>query len=199
MTTRPRAGRRPGDSGTREAILDAARRRFAELGYDRTTLRGIAADAGVDVALVSHYFGPKQRLFAQAASLPFDPALALPGLLDGPREDIGRRLARHVLETLDSPTGRRRMTGLIRAAASERQAADEIRERVSRELLVPLAEGLGAPDAPLRASLAGSQIVGLVMARHVVGLEPLTESASGVLVDAVAPVLQHYLTGPLAP
>lgn len=196
---RGRTGRRPGVSGTRQAILDAARRHFAELGYDRTTLRGVAAAAGVDTALVTHFYGTKQRLFALAAELPMDPAVVVPRLLAGPRASIGPRLARQVLGTLAHEEGRRRVTGLIRAAASEEAAARVIRERITRELLVPIAEGLDAPDAPLRAALSASQIVGLIMTRHVVALDALAAADEDVLAAAVGSTLQHYLTGPLAP
>jgi AcrR family transcriptional regulator len=190
-------GRRPGTNQTREEILDAARRLFAELGYDRTTLRGIAAAAEVDVALVSHYFGGKQRLFAEVATLPYDPAAIVPRLLTGPREQIGRRLAEQVLGLLENPDSRRQITALIRAAASEEEAAELIRERINREMLMPLATGLGSPDAPLRAALTGSQVVGLVMARHIVGIQPLPGTARDRLIAAIAPTLQRYLAGPL--
>jgi AcrR family transcriptional regulator len=182
---------------TRELILDTARQHFADLGYDRTTLRGIATAAGVDVALVSHYFKGKQRLFAEAAALPYDPSVVLPRLLEGPRGDIGQRLAEQVLDLLESPETRRQMIALIRAAASEEEAAQQIRERINRELLVPLAAGLGSPDAPLRAALIGSQVVGLVMTRHIVGTEPLPSASREQLAAAIAPTLQRYLTGPL--
>jgi AcrR family transcriptional regulator len=198
VTTAPRpVGRRPGTSQTRQLILDTARRLFAELGYDRTTLRGIAAAAEVDVALVSHFFSGKQRLFAEAAALPYDPAVVLARLLSGPREQIGRRLAAQVLDLLEDPATRRQMIALIRAAASEEEAAEQIRKRINRELLVPLATGLGSPDAPLRAALTGSQVVGLVMTRHIVGIEPLARTSREQLVAAIAPTLQRYLTGPI--
>jgi AcrR family transcriptional regulator len=198
VTTAPRpVGRRPGTSQTRQLILDTARQHFAELGYDRTTLRGIAAAAEVDVALVSHFFSGKQRLFAEAAALPYDPAVVLARLLTGPREQIGRRLAEQVLDLLEDPASRRQMIALIRAAASEEEAAEQIRKRINRELLVPLATGLGSPDAPLRAALTGSQVVGLVMTRHIVGIEPLARTGREQLVAAIAPTLQRYLTGPI--
>jgi AcrR family transcriptional regulator len=198
VTTAPRpVGRRPGTSQTRQLILDTARQHFAELGYDRTTLRGIAAAAEVDVALVSHFFSGKQRLFAEAAALPYDPAVVLARLLTGPREQIGRRLAEQVLDLLEDPASRRQMIALIRAAASEEEAAEQIRKRINRELLVPIATGLGSPDAPLRAALTGSQVVGLVMTRHIVGIEPLAHTSREQLVAAIAPTLQRYLTGPI--
>ncbi len=192
-----RSGRRPGDSGTRAAILDAARRQFSEHGYDRTSLRAIALEAGVDPTLVTHFHGSKQRLFAAVVELPFSPAEVLPGLLAGDRDGVGLRLARFVVGVAESEDGRRRVTGLVRAAASEPEAARLVRDLVTRELFAPMAEALDVEDAPLRASLVGSQVVGLVMARYVVGVEPLASCAPDVVVAAIAPTLQRYLTGPL--
>ncbi|MDP8943630.1 MAG: TetR family transcriptional regulator [Actinomycetota bacterium] len=192
-----RAGRRPGTSGTRDAILLSARRHFAELGYDRATLRAIAAEAGVDPALVAHFFGSKQRLFLSVVELPFEPAEVLPGLLSGDRESVGERMARFAISVLDDPEARARVVGMVRAAASEPEAARMLRELLTRSLFTPIAEALGEQDAMLRANLTGSQIVGLVMARHVVGVEPLASLEGDALAAAIAPTLQRYLTAPL--
>jgi len=196
MTAR-RSGRRPGDSGTREAILTAARRLFAERGFDRTSMRAIAQEAGVDPALVSHYHGSKQALFAVIAELPFDPQAVLPHLVEGPPDAIGERLARFVVAIVESEEGRRRVIGLVRAAASEDEAARLVRERVTAEMLMPLAERLGVDRPALRAAYASSQVVGLVMSRYVVAVEPLASADPEAVVRAVAPVFQHYLTGDL--
>jgi AcrR family transcriptional regulator len=192
-----RSGRRPGTSGTREAIARAARRLFAERGYDRTTLRAIAAEAAVDPALVVHFFGSKQGLFLSVVELPFEPAEVLPEILAGDRTAVGRRFARFVVGVLEDPEARSRMTGIVRAAASEPAAARIVRELLTSRILGPLAASLGADDAPLRATLTGSQVVGLVMARHVVGVEPLASLEPEALVDAVGPTFQHYLAEPL--
>lgn len=199
MATRAHTGRRPGDSGTREAILQAARRQFAELGYDRTSMRQIALEAGVDPALVSHFHGSKQELFMSVVELPFQPADILPGLLAGPPQGAGARLARFALSVLESEHGRGRAVGLIRAAASEPAAGRLIRDLLTREVLTPLAEGIGSDDAAYRASLVMSQIVGLVMARYIVAVEPLASRDPGAVAAAIAPNLQRYLTGRLDP
>jgi AcrR family transcriptional regulator len=195
---RKKAGRRPGRSVTRGAILAAARRQFAELGFDRTTMRSVAAEADVDPALVSHYFGSKQQLFLEVVELPFDPAAVLPGLLAGDRRKVGERLARLFMSVLDNPDARDRWIGMIRAAASEPAAAETLREILTQRVFVPLAETLGVEDAQLRATLVGSQIVGLVMARHVVGVEPLASLPSEDVARVVGPTLQRYLTQPLS-
>jgi AcrR family transcriptional regulator len=190
-------GRRPGPSGTREAILAAARRQFAEQGYDRTSLRGIAAEAGVDPALVTHFFGSKQRLFVEVVEFPFDPAETLPAVLVGDRETLGKRVATLLVSILEDPEGRARVTGIVRAAATEPEAARMVRELLTREVWEPAAALLGVEDAQLRMNLVGSQVVGLVMARYVVGAEPLASLPPDELVEAIAPTLQRYLTEPL--
>ncbi|MGH3032055.1 MAG: TetR family transcriptional regulator [Gaiellaceae bacterium] len=192
-----RPGRRPGESGTREAIAQAARRLFAERGYDRTTLRAVAAEAGVDPALIVHFFGSKQALFLSVVELPFEPAEVLPEVLAGDREAVGLRFARFVVGVLEDPEARNRITGIVRAAASEPEAARVMRELLSTRIIGPLAEALGADDARLRATLTGSQVVGLVMARVVVGVEPLASLQPEALVQAVAPTFQRYLAEPL--
>lgn len=193
-----RSGRRPGDSGTREAIRAAASRLFAEQGYDRTSMRAVAAEAGVDPKLVAHYFGSKQELFVSVVELPFDPAVLVPAIFAGDRERIGERLARFIVGVLEDPEGRRRMTGLVRAAASEPEAARLVRELLGREVFSRITETLEVEDADVRASLVGSQVVGLAMARYIVGIEPLASLPPDAVVAAIAPTLQRYLVEPLS-
>jgi AcrR family transcriptional regulator len=195
---RPR-GRRPGESRAREAILAAARRQFAESGFRATTLRQVAADAEVDVRLVSHYFGSKADLFVAAVELPFDPEPTFDALLAGGRDGLGARLATFVLSVLDDPAGRETITGLLRAAASEEQAAALMRQRLIEQILLPLARRIGTDHAELRASFMGSQIGGLVLARHVIGLPELVAADRDVMVGMLAPVLDRYLTQPVTP
>lgn len=196
LVARP-SGRRPGRSGTREAILAAAGRQFAERGFDRASLRSIAAEAGVDPALVVHYFGSKQRLFVQVVELPYDPGVAVPAVFGGDPDTVGERLARFLLDTFENPEAQRRVIGVVRAAASEPEAARMVRELVTNEILARVVETLGVDNVAVRASLAGSQIVGLVMARYVVRIEPLASLPPEAVAEAIAPNLQRYLTGPL--
>lgn len=192
-------GRRPSGSGTREAILAAAQRQFAEHGYPRTTLRGIAREAGVDTRLVTHYFGTKQELFISGVELPFDPDVVLETVLaDGP-EHAGRRLAAFAVTMLDQPEAQRTMTGLLRAAASEDEAARLVRDLLTERILGRIARRIGGDRPGLRASLIGSQVAGLVVARHIIGLDALVDADREVLAAALAPVLQHYLTDDLSP
>ena len=192
-------GRRPSGSGTREAILAAAKEHFASLGYPRTTLRAVARAAGVDVRLVTHYFGSKQELFLESVELPFEPEVAFDLVLGPGLEGVGERLARFVLGVLETEAGRQTITGLLRAAASEEEAAAMIRRLLVGRLLGPLAQRLGTDQPELRAALMGSQVAGLTMARHVVQLPALVQASSAQLAAAMAPVFEHYLTEPFPP
>ena len=192
-----RTGRRPGASGTREAILDAARRSFAEHGYQHATIRGVADLAGVDPALVHHYFGTKQELFAQAVELPVDLVAVVEAFVRGDRDRIGERIVGLMLSVWDSRTDRSPLIALIRSAVTSENAARMLREFMVSVLFVRLAEALRAPDAPLRASLAASQMMGLLIARYVVRVEPLASAPAAQLVAAIGPNIQRYLTGDL--
>jgi AcrR family transcriptional regulator len=197
VSARARSGRRPGDSGTREAIRAAASGLFGELGYERTSVRAIAREAGVDPGLVTHFYGSKQKLFTEVVDLPVEPSVVLPHLLGQGTEGVGRRLAEFVVGLLESEEGRRRITGLVRSAASEPEAANIMRERITRQVLAPLAEGIGADRSELRAAFCGQQIVGLVMARYIVAVEPLASVDPGTVIDVVGSVFQRLLTEPL--
>jgi AcrR family transcriptional regulator len=189
-----RIGRRPGRSGTREAILAAARSRFAELGYEGATIRAIAADAGVDPALVHHYFGTKEQLFAAAVRLPFAPGEVLAEALRAEPERIGEAIARAALTAWEDPAAREAATGLLRAAASNERAAAMLRGFAEGAIIGPISRTIDAPDAALRAALVGSQVVGVVLARHVVRIGPLAAADLEELVRRIGPTLQRYLT-----
>jgi AcrR family transcriptional regulator len=193
-----RTGRRPGSADTRGRILDAARATFGERGFDGTTMRGVAARAGVDPALIHHYFGSKQRLFVAAMEFPVDFAVTVPRLLAGPREGIGERLVRFVFETWESPPVRPLIVGLVRSATTDPVAAAMLRELLAEGPLLALTHAIDRPDARLRAALVGTQLIGLAMARYVVAVEPLASAPIEDLVGAVGPTVQRYLTGDLA-
>ena len=192
-----RSGRRPGESGTREAILAAATASFGTRGYAATTIRGVAREAGVDTALVHHYFGSKQELFAAAMQLPVDPVTIVPILLAEGVDGLGDRLVRLFLSVWDGTPGQGPMLALIRSAVSHEQAATLLREFVTDVLLGPIARAVGGDRPELRASLVASQMVGLSMARYVVRIEPLTSADADTVAAAVGPTIQRYLSGPL--
>lgn len=197
-SARARRGPRAGGADTRQAVLDAARARFGAHGYDGTKLRDVAADAGVDVALVSYFFGSKDGLFAAAMEFPINPAELVEELMREGVDGLGERLIRRFLELWDGAGGHSPFIALVRSAASNEQAAVLVRGFVERELLGRIAAAIDAPQPALRASLAGSQMVGLAMARYVVKVEPLAQCDRETLVAAVGPTLQRYLTGDVA-
>lgn len=193
-----RAGRPAGSPPNREAILAAAREQFTERGYDSATIRRIAARAGVDPALVHHYYGSKGDLFAAALQLPINPREALGDVLTGGADGLGERLLRRFLELWSAEDGLgSTMLGLLRSATTNEDAARMVREFVSREALGRIAESLDLPQPRLRAALVGSQVIGLALARFMLRVEPIASADPETLVACYAPTLQRYLTGPL--
>ncbi len=192
-----RTGRRPGAGGTREKILGAARTQFARHGYEGATIRGIANAARVDPKLVLHYFDTKEGVFEAAMEFPFDPAQALPRLLEPGLDGLGTRLALFFLEVWDSPAGAR-AHALVRSVVASETAAALMRDFASREILGRLAERLELDHPELRASLVASQLVGLAILRYVVKVEPLASARPAELAELVGPTLQRYLTEPSA-
>lgn len=188
-----RRGRPRGGSDSRARILAAAVDDFGEKGYDGSTIRSIAARAGVDSALVHHYFGTKADLFAEAVGIPLRPDIDVPGILAGPRDEIGERLIRYVLEAFEQPDVRRRGVMLLRTAIGSRLTTPLLAGFLSRELLSRVARSLDVDDAELRASLVASQIAGMLIARYVLRLPALAAASVQDLVDRVGPTVQRYL------
>jgi AcrR family transcriptional regulator len=191
-----RRGRRPGGGDTRAALLDAARTVFAERGYDGATVRAIAERAGVDPAMVNHWFGGKEPLFVAALDLPADPGAILAEALPGDPEHLAERVIARILRVWDE-TGGTQLATLLQSIASHEVAASLLREFIGRVLVGKVVSKV-APDRPeLRASLAGSQMFGLAFVRYVLKVEPLASADHATIIAAVAPNLQRYLTGPL--
>jgi AcrR family transcriptional regulator len=172
---------------TRAAILAAARERFASDGYERATIRAIAADAKIDPSMVMRYYGNKEKLFAAAAE--FD--LRLPEVSALPVASAGDLLARHFLERWE---GDEPLTALLRAAATNEAAAERMRQLFGRQLL-PVAEALSPAEGPRRAGLVASQMLGMALCRYVLRLPPIAEMTADEVVAWLAPTLQRYLTG----
>lgn len=194
-----RTGRRPGKPDTREAILAAAREIFAERGFDRASIRAIATSAGVDPALVHHYFGTKDQLFLAAMNAPIDPREVIPQALAGGREEVGERLIRLFLSVWDSPAGAAGVA-LLRSAVSNEWTGRLMREFVVTQVLRRALEhlDLDPKEAPLRASLVASQMAGLGMIRYILKVEPLASAPPDVVAAAIGPTLQRYITGDLS-
>jgi AcrR family transcriptional regulator len=199
VSGRRRPGRRPGDHTAREDILDAARRAFGARGFAGATIRAIAADAGVDPALVLHYYGNKADLFAAAVRPPLTPSESFAVLEPVDRGDLGEAILRLVLAIWENPDALAAWLGLIRSATTDEDAATVLRDLVTSVIIERMGDllRLDDSDAAYRVSLVGSQIVGLGIARHVLRLEPLASASTADLIAAVAPTLQRYLTGVL--
>jgi len=194
----PRAGRRPGQPGTRELILSTARAMFAEGGFDKTSVRSIAAAAGVDPALVHHYFGTKERLFLAVLQVPIDPAEIVSHVAAGGAREVPARLLRTFLAAWDDPVSGPAVVALLKGSFQHEWAARLLREFLITQVLRRVSAELGLEDAPLRFSLVASQVIGLATLRYVVRLEPLASAPSEVVVRAIAPTLDRYLLGPVA-
>jgi Transcriptional regulator len=194
----PPRGRRPvGGPDAREVILTAAGELFAELGFERTTMRAVATRADVDAALIHHYFVNKEGLLAAALVLPVDPAALLAGLDEDP-EHAGEAVVRRVLGFWEAdPETRRRLLGLIRVGLSHEYAANVLRDLLGRTILTALARVVADDHRPLRAALVGTQMGGLLLGRYVLGIHAVRDATPEQLVVAIGPVVQHYLVGPV--
>jgi AcrR family transcriptional regulator len=157
-------------------------------------MRAVAREAGVDAALVHHYFDSKDELFIESMALPIDPRQVAAHVLDGPTEQLGRRVITVFLTVWESPDGQQRMKALLRSVVSSDDVARTMREGIARLILQPVGQALGVPDAELRVALVASQLMGLAMTRYIVELEPIATTEVADLIDRMAPAIQHYLT-----
>jgi AcrR family transcriptional regulator len=193
-----RTGRRPGRQDTKEAILAAARSAFAEKGFDGASIRHIAGAAGVDPALVHHYFGAKDQLFIAAMQFPLDPAKIIPQVAAGGIDGMGERLVRMFVTLWDGPVGAAGVA-LVRSAVRSDLAARLLREFLTTQVLRRALDHLDVDPAevPTRGNLIASQLIGLAMIRYVIKLEPLASADPEAVVAAVGPNIQRYLDQPL--
>ncbi len=177
-------------------MLTAARTAFAERGFDAATIRGIAGEAGVDPALVHHYFGSKDQLFLAAIEAPTDPAELLPALLAGGPERLGEGVVRLLLSVWDGPMQAAGLA-LVRSAVGNEWGAKLLREFLVTQVLRRVVGTLDLPprEAEVRGALVASQLIGLVMGRYVLQIGPLATSEPEELVAALGPTVQRYLTG----
>ncbi|AIV34975.1 TetR family transcriptional regulator [Streptomyces sp. R1] len=197
--TARRRGRPPRtESGdTRDRILVTAREEFSERGYEKTSVRGIAKAAGVDPALVHHYFGTKEQVFEAAIEVAFAPALRAPEAIgDAPLDEVGERLTRFILGLWENPATRTPLLAIVRSAVNNETAAAVFRRLIAAQLLRRVAAQVGLPDAELRVELAAAQLVGCAMLRYVMKVEPLASADPEQIIARLAPVVQGHLTGP---
>jgi AcrR family transcriptional regulator len=196
MTVAPRRGRRPGAPDTRAAILTAARERFAAQGYAGTSVRAVAADAAVDPALVHHYFGSKEDLFLAALAVKVDPRVAMLPVIEGGVEGAGERLMRIFVTVWGDEETRLPLMGLVRGLVDP-GGQQLVRDGFQKIVLGPLGVALGIDQPERRMAHVGSQLVGLVVVRYVLEVEPLASMPAEQVVATYAPVIQGYLSGPL--
>ena len=199
MSTAPTRGRgrRPGGPDTRGQILAAARTSFAQRGFAGTTIRSVATAARVDPALVHHYFGTKDDLFLAALALPLDPRRAVPAVFAEGVEGSAERLLRLFLSVWDDPERRTPLVALVRGSLGQDGPVNLLRDGIFRMVFEPLRAVLPADEADRRTALVASQMVGLVVGRYLLALDPLASMPADDLVAWVAPNLQRYLSGPL--
>lgn len=191
-----RRGRRGGQADSRERILTTARRLFAEHGFEGTSLRQVGREAGVDPAMVHHFFRDKDELFALSVELPADPADVLAGVTSLDPRQRAEEIVRSVLRLWESPA-QHRLVAFIRGTLGSRTKTAMLREMVSRTILSRITAGLpGTPQQlALRGDLVASQMVGLMLTRYVVRLEPLASATPEEVIRHVAPTIERYLLG----
>ncbi|MCX5535800.1 TetR family transcriptional regulator [Streptomyces sp. NBC_00006] len=193
-TPAARRGRRPGTNTTRQAILAAARARFAADGFTATTIRRVAADAGVDASLVMQFFRSKNELFAAVMSVPAEALTRFSDAFEGPDEGLGERVVRAFLDVWEvDAASSEPLMAMLRGAIANDQANDQLREFLEERLLVDAITSRDIDDATLRAGVVSSMLVGLVVGRRVVGVPTLTGAEREKLITLVGPAVQSVL------
>lgn len=197
VTNIKRPGRPRGASDTRERILASARDLFARNGFDKTSIRAVAAAAGVDSALVHHYYGTKEQLFTAAIRIPLDPMTILGPLREAPVEELGYKLPSLLLPLYDSELG----AGMIATIRSLLSGADVslVRAFLREVIIEEIAARVDTPPGAgiIRAEFVASQIAGVLMARYILELQPFASLPPEQIAQTIAPNLQRYLTGDL--
>jgi AcrR family transcriptional regulator len=178
----------PRSAGTRRAILEAARSAFAAHGYDQTTIRSVAAAAGVDPSMVMRYFGSKAGLFTAASTTHLQP----PDLSAVPAGQRGEALVRHIVERWDDAASRDELMLLMRTAVTSDAVAEQL-QTVLRQMIIGPVAALGASDADERGGFIATQLLGLALCRYILRQEPLASLPVARVVATVAPSVQRYL------
>ena len=187
-------GRPRGKTDTRNVILGVARHLFADAGYDKTSVRDVAAAAGVDPAMIRHYFGSKAELFRATMGWPFEPADIAARITAGDRGEIGERLTRVFFEAWEQPESRAPLLAILRGAATHEESANLVRQFIQGQVYAHLAAALGTRDAELRIDLAMSQLLGIAYLRHILRVEPVASTPVDELVERIAPIVSRHLT-----
>ncbi|MFG3409431.1 TetR family transcriptional regulator [Streptomyces sp. NPDC048142] len=193
MNKTSRRGRRPGSPNTRDVILETARRRFLAEGYHAVTLRSIAAEAGVDLALISYFFGSKKGLFGAALALAVNPAEVVAQVLEGDPKTLSQRALRAMLSVWDDPQSGPALLAMVRNAAQDEMFAELVKEVLEREIVDRIAAWLGGSHPRRRAAAFTAQMAGLMTARYLLRLEPMASMTPDEIVRHLAPSLRVAL------
>jgi AcrR family transcriptional regulator len=180
-------------------VLDAARAAYARRGYLNTTIKGVAAAAGVAPDVVRRYYDNREALFVAAMRLPFDPAMSIAQLMAPGIDGLGERMVRVTLRLLDDPETRDQLAEMVRDGAGASRATASLREFLEAEVVDRAAVLLGVPDARMRVTLATSYLLGIASMRYVLKLEPIASATEDEVVRLVAPAVQMALTTPTTP
>jgi AcrR family transcriptional regulator len=177
---------------TRDQILDAARSQFSAVGYDGASIRSIAKAAHTDPALVHYYFGTKGKIFSAMAEqlVAFDVFEAL----SGTAAEIGDLLAHLTFELSENPGTGEALLAVVRSALTHDDAAAVLRELICRRM-VRVAAVLGVPEPELAAQLVAAEVIGIVMLRYVVPMEPIATIDVNEVVKMVAQTFRLHLAG----
>ncbi len=190
-----RTGRRPGNSGTREAILRAARRVFSERSYGTAKMRDIASEAEVNTALIHHFFENKEGVFMAAIQDVYQVSSVIDQVvLPGPREELGARFLSGYLSLWQDPVTREQMLMVVRSAVSNDEAGHLMASFIRDNVLGPVVGAIDTTHPELRATLISSQFVGIAVVRYIIKIEPLASMDCQRLIDIFAPTIQWYLT-----
>ncbi len=182
-----------------KALLDAARAAYGKRGYVETTIKGVAAAAGVAPDVAMRYYRNREQLFAAAMRLPFDPATSIAQLLAPGIDGLGERLVRVTLRMLDDPETREQLAEMVRTGAGASKATASLREYLESAVVDRVVTVLGVPDARMRVSLATSYLLGIATMRYVLAIEPIASATEDEIVALVAPAVQAALTTPTQP
>jgi AcrR family transcriptional regulator len=194
-----RAGRRSGNPDTKAEILAAARRLFAEEGFESVSMRRIASEAGVDPSLIHHYFGSKDDLFMAAIELPMDPAPEIAAVLKGGEiENAGERLVHAFVAIWDGPH-QEKLLAVVRTSLSKPSMSFVLRQLFEHRVVKTVESSIGdkVDHVPVRANFIASQVFGLVVTRYILKLEPLASLNEAQLAETIGPTLDRYLTMPI--
>jgi AcrR family transcriptional regulator len=180
-------------------ILATAREQFARHGYAGVSVRAVAAAARVDPALIRHFYGSKDELFAATLEFPPQMPQRLMQALDGDHDALGERLVHAYLSLWEDPATAEPLLTIVRSALTSPRAAQQLRAVFSAQAVRPFAAALGGQQPETRAALAGAHLLGIAIARYVVRVEPLATMDRDELVAASAPAIQHYLAAARQP